>query len=373
MYFLRMMTQQDCYQSKPLRILCLDGGGCRGLASLLILRQLLRRIEDTSKRRHKYYPHKYFDLICGTSTGGLIALMLGRCGMHVDEAIRMYKDVCSKVFSSDEEVFIRPIIRGQKFDTANFKKVLESWVGGKILNIEEEEENDDKHTGESSNHCRVSITSLDQDNFFNQPSKCFVTTVPSHRSTVAEPNLLRSYYPHPSVPELPPFDYSWLVTDAALAASATPSYFEPYSPVKGYAFKDAGAFGFNNPSEIAVKEAKRILAFSDRMIGCIVSIGSGMAPLSRRDDGRTAEQYSKSLVQNAFSKFKSLLNLPRDAYSCLNAIGNDLIDVATNTERTHYSMTEDFILGYFLAVFSFLAFLDSCLYQGNLFPLQPTQ
>jgi patatin-like phospholipase/acyl hydrolase len=199
-----------------------------------------------------------------------------------------------------------------------------------------------------------------------------VTTVPSYRQTVSEPSLLRSYYPHPSVPDLPPFDYSWLVTDAALAASAAPFYFEPYSPVKGYAFKDAGAFGFNNPAEIAVKEAERIRAFSDRMIGCIVSIGSGMSPLSRRDDGSTAEQYSESLVHNAFSKYKSLLDLPRDAYSRLSVIGNDLIDVATNTERTHYSMSKDFILGYFLVVLLFLAFLDSCLPQGNLFPLQPT-
>jgi hypothetical protein len=146
--------------------LCLDGGGYRGLASLLILKQLLRQIEDTSKKKHKYYPHKYFDLICGTSTGGLIALMLGRCGMDVDGAIRMYKDVGSRVFGSNEDVFLRTIIRGQKFDTANFKEVLESSsMGGKMLNAEEEEENDDTHAEQFSNQCRVSIPSLDQESF----------------------------------------------------------------------------------------------------------------------------------------------------------------------------------------------------------------
>jgi patatin-like phospholipase/acyl hydrolase len=104
--------------------------------------------------------------------------------------------------------------------------------------------------------------------------------VPSNLQTVPEPWLLRSHHPPSSEPELPPYDYSWLVSDAALATSAAPFYFEPYSPVEGYAFKDAGAFGFNNPAEIAVKEAKRIPAFGNRTIGCIVNVGTGMAPLS---------------------------------------------------------------------------------------------
>jgi hypothetical protein len=134
--------------------LCLDGGGYRGLASLLILKQLLRQIEAATERKHKYYPHKHFDLICGTSTGGLIALMLGRCGMDVDGAIRMYKDFGAKVFGLDGSFFLGTIIHDQRFDTADFKEVLEtSGLGSKILNAEEEED-DDK--GESSNQCRVS-------------------------------------------------------------------------------------------------------------------------------------------------------------------------------------------------------------------------
>lgn len=43
-----------------------DGGGVRGLSSLLILKQLMKRVnpEDPPK------PSDYFDLIGGTSTGG---------------------------------------------------------------------------------------------------------------------------------------------------------------------------------------------------------------------------------------------------------------------------------------------------------------
>ena len=62
------------------RILALDGGGVRGLSSLLILQKLMDEIADKNDGK-PVLPCEYFDLICGTSTGGLIALMLGRLRM----------------------------------------------------------------------------------------------------------------------------------------------------------------------------------------------------------------------------------------------------------------------------------------------------
>jgi len=43
-------------------------------------------------------PCDVFDLIIGTSTGGLIAVMLGRLHMTVDECITMYEKVGKEVF-----------------------------------------------------------------------------------------------------------------------------------------------------------------------------------------------------------------------------------------------------------------------------------
>ena len=69
---------------RPLRILALDGGGVRGLSEVLIVQHLMLRLryEETKKTNQRLpnvpSPWKYFDLICGTSTGGLLALMLGR-------------------------------------------------------------------------------------------------------------------------------------------------------------------------------------------------------------------------------------------------------------------------------------------------------
>jgi patatin-like phospholipase/acyl hydrolase len=66
---------------RPLRILALDGGGVRGLSEILILKFLMSRLQFEAKLPEVPEPWRYFDLICGTSTGGLLALMLGRLRM----------------------------------------------------------------------------------------------------------------------------------------------------------------------------------------------------------------------------------------------------------------------------------------------------
>ena len=61
-------TEEPVRRSK-LRILCVDGGGIRGLVPVIIL----QRIEAVTGRK----VHELFDIICGTSTGGLVALGAG--------------------------------------------------------------------------------------------------------------------------------------------------------------------------------------------------------------------------------------------------------------------------------------------------------
>jgi patatin-like phospholipase/acyl hydrolase len=72
-----------------LQILSLDGGGVRGISSLYMLKALMKRLI----RQHKMTidaseirPFQVFDLICGTSAGGLIAIMLGRLEMVCPKA-----------------------------------------------------------------------------------------------------------------------------------------------------------------------------------------------------------------------------------------------------------------------------------------------
>ena len=53
---------------KDLRLLALDGGGVRGLSTLIILQQLMETIDPETPPK----PCEYFDMIGGTSTGGWV-------------------------------------------------------------------------------------------------------------------------------------------------------------------------------------------------------------------------------------------------------------------------------------------------------------
>ncbi|KAI1446662.1 FabD/lysophospholipase-like protein [Annulohypoxylon stygium] len=74
------------------RILCLDGGGMRGIVELRTL-QAIEKILGP-----KLPIQNFFDLIAGTSTGGIIALGLGVNNWTVDECIRNFKELCGQAF-----------------------------------------------------------------------------------------------------------------------------------------------------------------------------------------------------------------------------------------------------------------------------------
>jgi hypothetical protein len=59
---------QPCVRCLNLTFRATDGGGVRGLSSLYILQQLMQRINPEAPPR----PCDYFDMICGTSTGGYV-------------------------------------------------------------------------------------------------------------------------------------------------------------------------------------------------------------------------------------------------------------------------------------------------------------
>jgi len=92
-------SQAAADNNRRIRILCLDGGGIRGISALLILEKIMDRIKDRSGSPTTLRPCEYFDLIGGTSTGGIIAIMLGPLRMTVVECIRSYKDMAARAFT----------------------------------------------------------------------------------------------------------------------------------------------------------------------------------------------------------------------------------------------------------------------------------
>ncbi|KAF2083634.1 FabD/lysophospholipase-like protein [Saccharata proteae CBS 121410] len=96
----------------PLRLLSLDGGGVRGLSSLMVLEDLMENIMLEEKRLKKrasndntpLKPCDYFDIIGGTSTGGIIAVLLGRLRLDVRSCIKIYSRLAQDIFKNDRSI-----------------------------------------------------------------------------------------------------------------------------------------------------------------------------------------------------------------------------------------------------------------------------
>jgi uncharacterized protein len=115
---------------KPFRILSIDGGGIRGVLSV----QLLKRLSQTPGLEG-WLDH--VDMIAGTSTGGLIALGLGK-GLSLDELLEMYVKSGPAIFytSLGERLVERydpthalDKIVNADYDTAPLEKVLVNQLG----------------------------------------------------------------------------------------------------------------------------------------------------------------------------------------------------------------------------------------------------
>lgn len=84
---------------KGLRLLALDGGGVRGIMGLVILRELMSRVQKRKNLPEMPRPADYFELAGGTSTGGIMGIMLFRLRMSVDDTIKEYDRIAKTIFS----------------------------------------------------------------------------------------------------------------------------------------------------------------------------------------------------------------------------------------------------------------------------------
>ncbi len=78
----------------PFRVLCLDGGGMRGLYSAALLDTLIKRVKGNSD---PVDAGKAFDLIVGTSTGGILAVGLAY-GLSLQGIINLYTTMGENIF-----------------------------------------------------------------------------------------------------------------------------------------------------------------------------------------------------------------------------------------------------------------------------------
>ena len=114
-----------------IRILSIDGGGLRGL----IAARTLQWIETLSG--HKI--HELFDIIVGTSTGGLIAAGLAATGekgkrlMNTQDLIDLYTEDAKTIFPKKWHSFVTNIIQPAYYEKG-LKEKLCYWLGETKLN-----------------------------------------------------------------------------------------------------------------------------------------------------------------------------------------------------------------------------------------------
>lgn len=213
----------DC--DEPFRILSLDGGGIKGLFSAA----MLAYIEDdlgTEITRH-------FDLIVGTSTGGIIALGLG-LGLRPADILQFYINDGRQIFPPPTSLDWRASrhwVRS-KYDGAPLERALKNCFGEKRL-------------GESKK--RLVIPAF---NLADNDVKLFKT---------AHHHRLRR-------------DYKLEAWKVAMATSAAPTYLPAFCQIDHQRLIDGGVWA-NNPIMVGLTEAMGVLNIRPEQIG-ILSLGT---------------------------------------------------------------------------------------------------
>lgn len=93
----------------------------RGLASLMIIDAIMEEIK--TKNSDVLRPCEVFDLIGGTSVGGLISILLGRLGLDCRTAIEIYKTIVNGLFGEQQNAW-KVIEKGEFLKTTEFDKYI---------------------------------------------------------------------------------------------------------------------------------------------------------------------------------------------------------------------------------------------------------
>ncbi|GAB1316405.1 hypothetical protein MFIFM68171_06615 [Madurella fahalii] len=262
------------------RILSLDGGGIRGIAELEVLLQIEEALGG------KIPIQSFFDLIVGTSAGGLIALGLTSMNWTVQQCTQKFEEFCDVAFTKRRfagrhgVLSIVDIFLSCKYHTKPLENALK-----------------DAFTEE-----RYLFGDAKRANSRDFPTRVAVTTTTdgsAHRT-----HVLSNYNP-PGIGKCPAaINYHFQrpdrrrdeirIWEAARATSAAPGYFKPFqrkgSPT---AYLD-GAFFHNNPVEIANQERKLLWPdYTEPDI--LLSLGTGKEPGKDLDNAAPSRRTSSNL------------------------------------------------------------------------------
>ena len=221
------------------RILCIDGGGIRGTFPAAVLARLEQDLSEPIG--------SYFDLIAGTSTGGIIAIGLG-LGIPAQEILEVYETRGPMIFSQARKDWVgkvgrkwrtaRSFVWGHKYPSDELQSALKDVLG-------------DSRIGDSRTRLLIPA-------WHPQTQKVYIFKTAHHRRLK--------------------YDYQELAVDAALATAAAPTFFKEHIKQDDVGLIDGGIWA-NNPTALAVVEAVGLLGWKPPEIkvlslGCLEDITS---------------------------------------------------------------------------------------------------
>ncbi len=226
---------------RTVRILSIDGGGIRGIVPALVLAEIENRAGGPIAGM--------FDLIAGTSTGGILALGLtkpdgaGKPAFSAAELVKLYEQKGQEIFSRSVWHRIRAMgnMAEEKYPSDGIEGVLGDYFGATRL--------------------KEALTEV---------------LVMAYEIERRIPFLFRSARARKDAA------YDFAMKDVARATSAAPTYFEPLQlppKAKGdyWALIDGGVYA-NNPAMCAYVDARTAWPDADDIL--LVSLGTGV--LTRR-------------------------------------------------------------------------------------------
>jgi uncharacterized protein len=267
------------------RILTIDGGGIKGVFPAAFLAELEDWLGEPI--------YDYFDLIAGTSTGGIIAAGLA-LGQTAGELLQLYKEAGPSIFPPRKM-------------TSSLKRLLRAKYSLEPLRLALDKAFGDRRIG----HCRkrLLVPALDL-----AAERVYIYKTAHH------PSLVR--------------DYKVPVVDVGLATVAAPTYFPIHLSEDG-AYVD-GSLWARNPLALAVVEAIGVLGWAREDIR-VLSLGCTSRPLGIAWDRRVSfgASYWAARIADVFMKAQSSSSIAM-AHTLVGS--HNVYRISPDTSAQHFTL-----------------------------------
>lgn len=252
---------------QSLRILTLDGAGIKGLSELFILQHLFQRIKSITGLRD-IAPCDIFDLIAGSSTGGLVAIFLGRMAMDIDDALTAYIAVGEKVFSIPKDHDA-----GEGKTKRFFKKLASAPSQSRTKDLMEGMMGVLSETRDVGARFCVEEKIEDEEYYDDHSWRVMLSVTRKGRGNAAdEPDLIRNWRSEITGHK----NYVACVWEAAGAICAVAPWFGESVRLEMHGERLLGGGKERaNPIADVLEEMGRDTVLKGHSVGCLVSVGAG--------------------------------------------------------------------------------------------------